>query len=41
MKVGTDAWEPERIKIILEAKQRSLAPASAPAQGLYFYSALF
>ena len=41
VKVGTDAWEPERIKIILEAKQRSLAPASAPAQGLYFYSALF
>src|SRR5690606_26954919 len=27
VKVGTDAWEPERIKIILEAKQRSLAPA--------------
>lgn len=41
VKVGTGTWEPERIKIILEARQRSLAPGSAPAQGLYFYSALF
>lgn len=41
VKVGTGSWEPEYIKEILEAKSRSKAPASAPPQGLYFYSVLF
>ncbi|PNR99072.1 tRNA pseudouridine synthase A [Petrotoga mexicana DSM 14811] len=41
VKVGTDVWEVEKIQEILEAKKRALAPASAPPQGLYFYSALF
>lgn len=41
VKVGTGSWEIESIKEILEARQRSMAPASAPAQGLYFYSVLF
>ncbi|BBE30639.1 tRNA pseudouridine synthase A [Tepiditoga spiralis] len=41
VKVGTGTWEPEKIKEILEAKDRSQAPASAPGEGLYFYSVLF
>jgi tRNA pseudouridine38-40 synthase len=41
VKVGTNTWEPEKIQEILSAKDRSKAPASAPAEGLYFYSVLF
>ncbi|MEN3007870.1 tRNA pseudouridine(38-40) synthase TruA [Pseudothermotoga sp.] len=41
VKVGTGQWEPEKIKEILEAKSRSVAPATAPAHGLYFYSVEF
>lgn len=41
VKVGTKTWEPEFIEEILEAKDRSKAPASAPPEGLYFYSILF
>lgn len=41
VKVGSGQWEPEKIKEVLEAKDRSLAPATAPAHGLYFYSVEF
>lgn len=41
VKVGTGQWEPGKLKEILEAKDRSLAPATAPAHGLYFYSVEF
>jgi len=41
VKVGTGQWEPEKLKEVLEAKNRSLAPATAPAHGLYFYSVEF
>ena len=40
-KVGTNTWEPQRIKEIIEAKDRSKAPASAPPEGLYFYRVMF
>lgn len=41
VKVGSGQWEPEKMKEVLEAKDRSLAPATAPAHGLYFYSVEF
>lgn len=41
VKVGSGQWEPEKIKEVLEAKDRSLAPATAPAHGLCFYSVEF
>ncbi len=41
VKVGTGEWEPERIKEILELKDRSQAAATAPSHGLYFYSVEF
>ena len=41
VKVGVGDWEPERIKEVLESKDRSKAPASAPSNGLYLYSVHF
>ncbi len=41
VKVGVGEWEPERIKEILELKDRSQAPATAPPHGLYLYSVEF
>lgn len=41
IKVGTEVWQPEDMKKILEIKKRSASPTSAPPQGLYFYSVLF
>ena len=38
---GTGAWNPEKIKAVLQAKDRSLAGATAPAHGLYFTDALY
>jgi tRNA pseudouridine38-40 synthase len=40
-KVGTGTWNPGIVKEIIEAKDRSKAPASAPPEGLYFYKILF
>ncbi|AEH51126.1 tRNA pseudouridine(38-40) synthase TruA [Pseudothermotoga thermarum] len=41
VKVGVGVWEPIKIKEILESRNRSLAPATAPAHGLYLYSVEF
>ncbi|MEJ5228769.1 MAG: tRNA pseudouridine(38-40) synthase TruA [Pseudothermotoga sp.] len=41
VKVGVGEWEPEKIKEILELKDRSQAPATAPPHGLYLYSVDF
>ena len=41
VKVGVGDWKPERIKEVLESKDRSKAPASAPSNGLYLYSVHF
>ncbi|HOO74426.1 MAG: tRNA pseudouridine(38-40) synthase TruA [Thermotogae bacterium] len=41
VKVGTKTWEPETVKELLESKDRSVVPASAPPHGLYFYSVYF
>lgn len=38
VKVGLGQWHPEKIEEILLAKNRSLAAATAPAEGLYFLS---
>jgi len=40
-KVGTGTWESDVVKEIIEAKDRSKAPASAPPDGLYFYKILY
>lgn len=34
--VGNGKWRPEEVKVALEAKDRSAAGPTAPAQGLYF-----
>jgi len=34
--VGTGEWKPEKIKEILEARDRNAAGPTAPAEGLYF-----
>ncbi len=41
VKVGVGVWEPSKIQEILESKNRSLGPATAPAHGLYLYSVEF
>lgn len=41
VKVGVGAWDPKRIKEVLESRDRSKAAASAPACGLYLYSVHF
>ncbi|HPA92647.1 MAG TPA: tRNA pseudouridine(38-40) synthase TruA [Petrotogaceae bacterium] len=41
VKVGTGSWEPQKIRELLELKDRSKSPAAAPPQGLYLYSVLF
>ncbi len=41
VKVGTGEWEPEKIREILQLKDRSQAAATAPPHGLYFYSVDF
>lgn len=41
VKVGTGEWKPEKIKEVLELKDRSQAAATAPPHGLYFYSVDF
>ncbi|HIP92380.1 MAG TPA: tRNA pseudouridine(38-40) synthase TruA [Thermotoga sp.] len=41
VKVGVGQWEPEKVKEILESRDRSKAPGSAPAHGLYLYDVHF
>ncbi len=41
VKVGTGEWDIEKIKELLELKDRSQAAATAPSHGLYFYSVDF
>ncbi|MDX8396942.1 MAG: tRNA pseudouridine(38-40) synthase TruA [Mariprofundaceae bacterium] len=41
VKVGIGQWQPEYIAELLELGNRSLAGATAPAQGLYFVDALY
>ncbi len=41
VKVGVGVWEPTKIREILESKDRSMGPATAPAHGLYLYSVEF
>jgi len=41
VKVGLKQWEPEKMKEVLEARDRSAAAGTAPAHGLYFYKVLF
>ncbi|WP_041081963.1 tRNA pseudouridine(38-40) synthase TruA [Thermotoga profunda] len=41
VKVGTGEWKPEKIKEVLELRDRSQAAATAPPHGLYFYSVDF
>lgn len=41
VKVGVGDWEPEKVKEVLESRDRSKAPASAPPNGLYLYSVHF
>lgn len=39
--VGTGKWAPEQVKQALEAKDRSQAGPTAPAEGLYFLNVLY
>ena len=39
--IGIGKWEPEYIACILEQKNRAIAAATAPAQGLYFVDAIY
>jgi len=41
VKVGLGDWPPQKVKEVLEARDRSAAAGTAPAHGLYFYKALF
>ena len=41
VKVGIGDWQPEKIKEVLESKDRSKAAASAPPNGLFLYSVHF
>ncbi len=41
VKVGTGDWQPEKIRELLEIKDRSKAGATAPAYGLYLYKVCF
>ncbi len=41
VKVGVGDWEPEKVKEVLESKDRSKAASSAPSCGLYLYKVLF
>ncbi|PLV60373.1 tRNA pseudouridine(38-40) synthase TruA [Thermotoga sp. KOL6] len=41
VKVGLGHWKPEKMKEVLEARDRSAAAGTAPAHGLYFYKVLF
>lgn len=39
--VGNGKWEPERVKEVLEAKDRTQAGETAPAHGLYFMEVIY
>ncbi|AKI97874.1 tRNA pseudouridine(38-40) synthase TruA [Kosmotoga pacifica] len=41
VRVGTESLSPETVKLILESKDRSKLPSSAPPQGLVLYKVLF
>ncbi len=41
VKVGVGGWTPEKVKEVLESRDRSKAPSTAPPQGLYLYDVLF
>ena len=41
VKVGVGDWKPEKVKEVLESRDRSKAPATAPPQGLYLYDVVF
>ncbi|OAA30879.1 tRNA pseudouridine synthase ACD [Kosmotoga arenicorallina S304] len=41
VRVGSGNLHPEAVKTILESKDRSMLPSSAPAQGLVLYKVLF
>ena len=41
VRVGTGNLQPEAVKTILESKDRSMLPSSAPPQGLVLYKVLF
>ena len=41
VKVGVGDWNPTRVKELLESRDRSNAPGSAPPNGLYLYSVHF
>ena len=38
VKVGIGDWQPEKVKEVLESRDRSKGASSAPPQGLYLYS---
>lgn len=41
VRIGTGSLEPDKMKDILEARNRTSLPASAPPQGLVFYKVIF
>ncbi|ABS60541.1 tRNA pseudouridine(38-40) synthase TruA [Fervidobacterium nodosum] len=41
VRVGTGIWEPEKVKEVLESKDRSKSAGLAPAHGLFLYKVLF
>lgn len=41
VRVGVGGWQPERIRELLDARDRSQAAATAPAHGLYFTDAIY